>query len=74
MKKNAKVIKMFELRHARMVVEQLHEKLKEGYACEGNGLIDVINAMMDMLHDVITTAEKHKVTVDGAKVIEPTRS
>jgi hypothetical protein len=69
MKKNAKVIRMVELRHARMVTEQLHEKLKDGYAVEGDGLIDVINAMMDMLHDIVTTAEKHNVTVDGGKVI-----
>jgi hypothetical protein len=62
-----KVIKMMELRHARMTVENLHDKLKAGYACEGDGLVDVINAMINMLHDVIQSAEKGKVTVDGAR-------
>jgi hypothetical protein len=70
-KKNEKVIRMFELRHARMTVENLHTKLKEGYACEGEGLIDVINAMMNMLHDVVQSAEKHNVILDGDKVHGP---
>jgi hypothetical protein len=51
-----------------MVVEHLHEKLKEGYAVEGDGLVDVINAMMNMLHDIVTTAEKHNVTMGGEPV------
>jgi hypothetical protein len=63
-----KVIKMMELRHARMTIRNLHDKLKEGYACEGDGLVDVINVMMDMLHDIVTTAEKGNVTMGGEKV------
>jgi hypothetical protein len=61
------VIRTLELRHARFVVETLHNKLKEGYVCEGDGLVDVINAMMDMLHDVVQSAEKGNVTVDGTR-------
>jgi hypothetical protein len=53
-----------------MVVTNLHEKLKEGYAIEGDGLVEVINAMLALLHDVVTTAEQHNVTLDGSKVVE----
>lgn len=56
-----------ELRHARFVVETLHDKLKEGYACEGEGLVDVINAMMNMLHDVIQAAEKGNVKYNDTR-------
>jgi hypothetical protein len=62
-------ISMMELRHARMTIENLHTKLKEGYAVEGDGLVDVVNAMLSMLHDVVQAAESHNVTVDGSKVI-----
>jgi ethanolamine utilization protein EutA (predicted chaperonin) len=63
-----KVIKLYDLRHARMTVENLHNKLKDGYYCEGDELVSVINAMMNMLHDVVQAAEEHKVTLDGAKI------
>jgi hypothetical protein len=63
-----KVIKMMELRHARMTIKNLHDKLIEGYACEGDGLVDVINVMMDMLHDIVTTAEKGNVKYNEAKL------
>jgi hypothetical protein len=66
-------ISMMELRHARMVTTNLHDKLKAGCACEGDGLVEVINAMMSLLHDVVQAAEDHNVAVDGAKVIEPHR-
>jgi hypothetical protein len=61
-------ITMMELRHARMTIENLHAKLMTGCAVEGDGLIEVINAMMSLLHDVVQSAEKHNVTVDGSKV------
>lgn len=56
-----------ELRHARFVVETLHSKLKDGYICEGEGLIDVINAMMSMLHDVVQAAEKGNVNYNDSR-------
>jgi hypothetical protein len=70
MSKSKKIITSQELRHARWVTINLHDKLKEGYAIEGELLVDVINAMINLLHDVIESAEKHNVTLSGSKVVE----
>ena len=63
-----KRVRFMELRHIKRSVETLHTKLKEGYAVEGDELINVINAMLSFLHDVISSAESHNVSLDGKKV------
>jgi hypothetical protein len=61
-------IKLADLVNANGCIERIHIGLREGYEVDGDRLVILINTCINFLHDVIKSAEDHKVTVNGEPV------